>query len=303
MAGCGSLSETVSKTVSKIEDKPVATADAPKDEPDRDNTPKVLVWKEGEQTFSGQGATVDYSDAGNGYITAKYEGDNQKVKLQIAYADEDPYTYDILPNTDFMGFPLTRGSGSYTIGVFLNVSGNKYSQAVKQAIDVTIDDEFAPYLRPNQYSDYTEQSELVKKCVDIINGVKTDNQATESVFLYITSHVTYDHEKADTVQSGYIPDPDETLATGKGICFDYASLMTSMLRSQGIPCELIVGYAGKAYHSWIAVYAKESGEIANIIEFKDGRWNLMDPTFVASGDDSDPNKIGDGTTYNPVYYY
>jgi transglutaminase-like putative cysteine protease len=139
--------------------------------------------------------------------------------------------------------------------------------------------------------------------VDIIKGVKSDNQATESVFIYVTGHVTYDYDKAKNVQSGYIPDPDETLKTGKGICFDYASLMTSMLRSQGIPCELIVGYADKDYHAWIGVYAKESGEIANIIEFKNGKWNLMDATFVAGGDDSDPNSSDDGTTYNPVYYY
>jgi transglutaminase-like putative cysteine protease len=284
-------------------DKPKTSAEAPPDVPDRDNTPKILAWEEGDKQFDGMGAVVDYTHADSGYITAKYKGDNQKVKLQIAFEGEDPYTYDILPNTDYMGFPLTRGSGNYSIGVFLNISDNKYSQAAKETIEANIEDPMAPYLRPNQYSDYTEQSDLVQKCVDIINGVKTDNQATESVFLYITENVDYDYEKADTVQSGYIPNPDETLATGTGICFDYASLMTSMLRSQGIPCELVVGYAGKAYHSWIAVYAAESGEIANIIEFKDGKWNLMDPTFVASGDNSDPNKIGDGTTYNPVYYY
>jgi hypothetical protein len=296
LAGCGALGD-----LSGGKEKP--TVEVPADAPDRNNTPKILTWNTGEKTFSGQGATVDYSNADKGYIMAKYAGDNKNVKLQISYGSENSYTYDILPNTDYMGFPLSRGNGTYTVGVFLNIAGNKYSQAAKQTIDVNITDPMSPYLTPNQYSDYTAQSECVKKCVDIINGVKSDNQATESVFIYITGNVKYDYDKAKNVQSGYIPNPDETLETGKGICFDYASLMTSMLRSQGIPCELIVGYAGKEYHAWIAVYAKASGKIANIIEFKNGKWNLMDPTFVAGGDLSDPNAADDDTTYNPVYYY
>ena len=38
--------------------------------------------------------------------------------------------------------------------------------------------------------------------------------------------VTYDEDKAATVETGYLPDIDETLSTGKGICFDYAGLHT-----------------------------------------------------------------------------
>ena len=41
-----------------------------------------------------------------------------------------------------------------------------------------------------------------------------------------------------------LPSVDETLKTKKGICFDYAALMTAMLRSQGIPTKLEIGYQG-----------------------------------------------------------
>ena len=44
-----------------------------------------------------------------------------------------------------------------------------------------------------------------------------------------------------------------------GICFDYAALMTGMLRSQGVPCKLVVGYAGTVYHAWISVWTAEHG--------------------------------------------
>ena len=54
----------------------------------------------------------------------------------------------------------------------------------------------------------------------------------KAVYDYVIGHVTYDYGKAQTVQSGYLPNVDSTLASGTGICFDYAALMTSMLRSQ-----------------------------------------------------------------------
>ncbi|GHU67854.1 hypothetical protein AGMMS49983_19640 [Clostridia bacterium] len=122
------------------------------------------------------------------------------------------------------------------------------------------------------------------------------------VYDYVTKNVTYDYDKAANVQSGYVPNVDDTLSTGKGICFDYAALMTAMLRSQRIPCELIVGYAGEAYHAWIAAHCTDTGKVVNI-EFDGDKWTLMDPTFAASGDRADPNVIGDGENYNPVYYY
>ena len=68
------------------------------------------------------------------------------------------------------------------------------------------------------------------------------------------SNLTYDYEKADTVTTGYLPDVDETLKTGTGICFDYAALTTAMLRSCDIPCKLQIGYAGDIKHAWIDVW-------------------------------------------------
>ena len=67
---------------------------------------------------------------------------------------------------------------------------------------------------------------------------------------------TYDYDKAATVSSGYLPVVDTVLDSKTGICFDYAAVMASMLRSQNIPTRLEIGYAGDAYHAWISVYVK-----------------------------------------------
>jgi transglutaminase-like putative cysteine protease len=164
-------------------------------------------------------------------------------------------------------------------------------------------DEFSPFLRPSQYVNYTADSRCVAEAAELAQGTKSDIEAAEQIFLYVVDNVTYDYDKASTVQSGYLPDVDETLETGKGICFDFASLTTAMLRSQGIPCKLIIGYAGSAYHSWIAIYSRETGKFAAIIEFVEDKYNLADPTFTAAGDDADPNVVGEGDKYQPIYYY
>ena len=72
-------------------------------------------------------------------------------------------------------------------------------------------------------------------------------------------HISYDYQKAASVQSGYLPIPDATLASGKGICFDYAAVMTSMLRSLDIPTKLVIGYTGGTYHAWVSVYLTGQG--------------------------------------------
>ena len=81
----------------------------------------------------------------------------------------------------------------------------------------------------------------------------------KTFYTYITTHITYDYHKAETVEAGYLPNVDETLKTGTGICFDYAALLTAMLRSQDIPCKLEIGYSGDIKHAWVDVYIRDKG--------------------------------------------
>ncbi|MDR0851260.1 MAG: transglutaminase-like domain-containing protein [Clostridiales Family XIII bacterium] len=302
-ASCDAASDVVNNIKDTVIGEGLSVKENP-EAPDRDNTPQILAEEAtGTATFGGDGCTVDYSNASDGYILIAYEGTNPKVKVQIKAEGNDPYTYDLVRNAGFQAFPLSMGSGTYEVGVFTNVSGDQYAQAAKQTITAEIADEFSPFLHANQYSNFTGASACVSKAQAELSGVKTDLGATERIYKYVVDNIVYDYEEAATVQSGYIPDPDLTLSTGKGICFDYASLTTAMLRSQGIPCKLVVGYAGTAYHAWISVYSRETGKVMSIINFSQDQWNRMDPTFTASGDRADPNVVGDGTTYNPIYYY
>ena len=132
---------------------------------------------------------------------------------------------------------------------------------------------------------FTEKSTTVAKGKEIVqNAGATDDLAKVSaIFNWVTSNFSYDYDLAANPPTGYLPDVDKVLAARKGICFDYAAVMATMLRSQDIPCKLVVGYAGKIYHAWIDVYVEGVGWIKNAIYFDGKSWTMMDPTFVSTG--------------------
>jgi len=139
---------------------------------------------------------------------------------------------------------------------------------------------------------------------ELTRGVDDVLEKVALIYNYVVTGLSYDYEKAATVQSGYLPDLDAVLTAGKGICFDYASLMTGMLRSQGIPCKLVVGYAGTVYHAWIDVWSPDTGWVDGAIFFDGTAWQRMDPTFAASDNESAAKEfIGNGENYTAKYLY
>jgi transglutaminase-like putative cysteine protease len=78
-----------------------------------------------------------------------------------------------------------------------------------------------------------------------------------------------------------------------------------MLRSQGVPCKLVVGYAGQAYHAWISAWSEETGWVDGVVYFDGVNWQRMDPTFASSSNRSASvmKYIGDGKNYTVKYLY
>ena len=170
---------------------------------------------------------------------------------------------------------------------------------------MTIRDDFSPFLYPNFYVNFTQDSACVAKGEALAEGCSSDLDVVTNIYNFVIKHITYDQEKADAVPYGYVPVPDDTLTTGKGICFDYAALMTGMLRSQGVPCKLVVGYAGEIYHAWINVYIEGVGWVDKVIYFDGENWTLMDPTFTSTGKRSNSimKYVTDESNYSQKYAY
>lgn len=273
--------------------------------PPRDSTPKVLTPSaDGVTVYQNDFASIDASNTSQGYVMVKYNGTNEKVKLQITCPDQSCYTYLISDRGAYDTFPLTAGNGSYALQVLENVAGDTYTVSLAQSINVSIEDEFLPFLYPNQYVNFHADSQAVSKGSDLAKDTYSDLDVVQNIYNYVIKNISYDTEKAQNVSYGYVPDVDDTLSSKKGICFDYAALMTSILRSQNIPTKLEVGYSGDAYHAWISTYIDDKGWVDDIIQFDGDTWQIMDPTLAATNDSAAVKKyVGDGSHYVVKYTY
>lgn len=268
----------------------------------RDNTPVCYTPSaSGTTLYSNALASIDASNTSEGYIMVNYTGSNAKVKLQITGSNGITYTYNL--HGGYETFPLSAGSGTYKVAVYENVSGNQYATAMLQTINADITNTFGPYLYPNQYVDFNSSSLVVAKAQQLAEGCSSDLDVVTKIYNYATT-IVYDHNKAASVQSGYVSNVDAIMQSGTGICLDYAAVMASMLRSQNIPTRLEVGYAGDAYHAWISTYITDIGWINGMIEFDGTNWSLMDPTFAANSNETAlRNFIGNGSNYKTKYIY
>ena len=264
----------------------------------------LLPVASGTATKSSARAVVDYSNARDGYVMVQFTGSSSKrLRVQVK-GPSTTYTYE-LPIHAWTTYPLSDGNGNYQVTVLENTVDKKYAIELSASFSVTLTDEFAPFLRPNQYVNFGVAVNSIQKAKDLTSGVSDPLAKVEKIYHFVVNNVTYDKQKAASVPSTYLPVLDTTLSTKKGICFDYAALMTGMLRSQGIPCKLVVGYAGKAYHAWISVWTEKTGWIDGAIYFDGTSWQRMDPTFASSGKSSQAimKYIGDGNNYTSKYFY
>ncbi|MEG1862401.1 MAG: transglutaminase-like domain-containing protein [Oscillospiraceae bacterium] len=274
------------------------------DTPLRDSTPTVRTpMADGLKQGKCKSAFVDYSHTDQGYFVANYSGDNHKVKLLLDGPDGVQYTYTLNGGDEV--FPLTAGDGRYTVSICENIEGINYSVILSVAFDVTLQSEFLPFLYPNQYVMFGQDTDCVTIGSEQAAGAHSEIEVVSSVYNYVMKNLSYDYEKSKKLQSGYTPKVDEILDEGKGICFDYAAVMATMLRTQNIPTKLDVGYAGTIYHAWLSVYIKDLGWVNGIIEFDGVSWQLMDPTFADNDNQSKEimKFISDKENYDTKYKY
>ncbi len=305
--GCdtvGNQTEINQEVAANVEEDSIEIADAKV--PLANTRTSVLVPEAtGKVVYENKGVRLDASNSSQGYIMIKYSGSNSKIKIQITGNNNVTYTYNLNARNAYEVFPLSEGNGKYNVKVFENISGTKYSQAFNQDITVKLANPYLPFLYPNQYVHFSASNIVVKKAFEITKSEDVDLKKVEAIYNFTVNGLTYDKEKAAKVQSGYLPNIDLVYQAKKGICFDYAAIMTSMLRSQNIPCKLIVGYTGDVYHAWINVYTPESGWVDGMIFFDGEKWQLMDPTFASSGKKNEAimKYIGNGSNYKAKYSY
>ena len=209
---------------------------------------------------------IDASEAHLGIVTVNYAG-SVRARLEVRMG-ETKYYYNIYPGQEH--FPLQIGNGQYTVTVFEKTTDNRYRAVGRSVIDVAMANPNAVFLASIQEIKWTESSLAVSRARQITSGLTTDRQKFEAVYRFVVNNIDYDTPKLATLTSTYLPNVDETLTSGKGICYDHASLMAAMLRSLGIPTKLVKGYATtvQGYHAWNEVYV-------------DGEWLIVDASVDA----------------------
>ncbi len=233
--------------------------------------PLLLPEASGTVVFEGEGVTIDASHTDQGYVMVRCSETGKRLKARISTA-EQTYYYDLPAGDDYSVFPLQMGDGAYTVRVMEQVENDLYAVRYGVQIDVLLADETVPYLYPNQYVWYDEETRAVGRARELSDGMTDEEKIARAFYRFVVKHMTYDTEKAATVPGGYLPDADESLETGTGICFDYAALLAVMLRSEGIPAKMLIGTVTpeNLYHAWNSVYL-------------DGEWVWMDATLDKSG--------------------
>ncbi len=169
-------------------------------------------------------------------------------------------------NTDYIvkgltQLPLQHGNGEYTLYALKKINGNQYKvvqNKKKLHYDLKIRQSYI--YNQSKKVEWSKDDVAIKKAEELTKEATTDQEKIRIIYDYIYDNVAYDYNKENQLTPSYLPNIDTTIATGQGICYDYASLYASMLRSQGIPTKLIMGRKDDIdqYHAWNQVYIKET---------------------------------------------
>lgn len=153
-----------------------------------------------------------------------------------------------------------------TSGIIQDVKSNALKQTVYYN-GVTIDDAVK------------SDAQIESKAKTLVSGKKTDRERAKSIYKWVGANIKYDNNKASKVlnnQSNIESGAIIAFNTRRGICFDYASLFTSMAKSVNLKSRVIIGEAFNGQemvnHAWNQVYLSD-----------EKIWINLDPTFYQAG--------------------
>ena len=226
--------------------------------------------------------SVDTSKTDEGYIIIKEdEGipENTIITLkpikvknakEISYRIQTDRTYDVLP--------FLYGNGKYEIQLKRpNDNHNSTKDKLKTIVHVHKTSDYSEFLVPTHYVWYTPESTVTKEALAITHGkTMTDKEICAAVHIYMKKNFHYDNVRAIKIIQDknifvvnhinmYQPILEEPFKTKMGVCMDIASIMAAMLRINGIPAMLTVGYADGKCHAWVTAVV-------------DGQEVIYDPT-------------------------
>ena len=80
---------------------------------------------------------VDYSNSGEGYISVCWNESGKRVKLRIV-SGGSTYDHDVPPGGVTEYYPLSCGSGEYTVQIYEQTEGDRNTKVLEQVRSVNI---------------------------------------------------------------------------------------------------------------------------------------------------------------------
>ncbi|QEG24464.1 transglutaminase TgpA family protein [Mariniblastus fucicola] len=206
--------------------------------------------------------------------------------------DFAPFSYELI-------IPLSRTNVPAQAWPYVS---NTYLYANKPMANDPAQYRWLTRIDPQNYPTLVETANRISRKVNESNGSRFDLvRAIEDHFLD-PSRYSYTLDYTDVKRNLDI-DPNEDFVANfrTGHCEAFASAMTLMLRSQGIPSRLVVGFHGGEYneysqsyivraqhaHAWVEVYLdRNECEIAGLESWQygdGGAWLMADPTPTQPG--------------------
>lgn len=231
----------------------------------------------GEKVAAEKNVAVDYSNASEGYIMVRYDGQQgDLVRARILGPKTGDYTYDLLPDGNYRALPLMDGSGKYKITVFKNSSRMSYKAELTLSVEAAIEDTMAVFLSPSECVNFEPDSKLAAKAAELTADAGTAAEKAEAIYKFLMTGFSYDKEKEMNLEKGYVPKAEEIYSSRRGVHLDFASVMSAMLRSCGVPTKLNFAYNDKACHIWIDTYSDEDGWQKGTIFYDGVSWKFAD---------------------------
>lgn len=251
------------------------------------NTSKTMTVDKGEAEFAfsdikwsfsfyGENTKLTEEEIAN-YFTYKANEDGtviftakDKVKNFTIYADVDGY------KTVSVNLVLIEG---YTNAAFAEAVESLSAEDIEAMAQISAWNTAAE----------SQIAEIKAKAEEVTKECGTDKEKIEAVHRWVSYHISYDSDALYYMETGSNGNggsdhiacpytPYSVLQNRYSVCMGYAALAEAMLRSLGIPCARISGYAnGDFYgerlgHAWNMAYDKDAGE-----------WIYFDPTWDSKG--------------------
>ena len=264
-------------------------------------------------------AEVDYSMADEGYVKVKLTGQPTKIVdcfVTWPGAPSHPVHFPLKLN-QWAKIPLLNGNSDYLLTVkpeSIDEDGaftSLFYEDFNVSFSATLEDSESWMLMSHAHVDFENAPKAVAKADELTKNCKTDAEKITAIFEFVAKTIKYDdklyndEQKMPSAQAPLLRNYnlDDILTSQKGVCEHYAVLMAGMLRSQGIPCKVVVGgvYTGDtskistgyedkpgwAAHAWVAVSPDTKGldmQRLGAGHEPDG-WIRLDPTWgkTASG--------------------